>query len=335
MTIHTTSTPDLAISTMIDLMKGQWLARAASVAAELAIPDHLAAGPKSLTDLAAELHTHPNSLRRLLRALISEGFFTESNGLYANSPKSEAFRSDVPWSMRASARAQLGQEHYAAWEELLHCVQTGDEGVTKKFGVPIWDYYAKTPHHAAVFHQSMTSLTSGIEAAVLATYDFTPFTHIIDIGGSHGRLLTQILSKNATAKGTLFDQPRVIAGVQNLDPRITPIEGDFFKSVPAAGDLYTMKFIIHDWSDEDSINILKNVRAAMPPAAKLILIETVIPEGHDPAFAKFMDLNMLVMTGGLERTATEYATLFRAAGLKLSRVLPTHSVCSIIEATPA
>ncbi|MGN6370514.1 MAG: methyltransferase [Phycisphaerae bacterium] len=332
-TTSTSSTPDLAVTTMIDLMKGLWLARALNTAAELALPDLLATGPKSLDHLAHVLNAHPNALRRLLRALISEGFFIESDGLYANTPKSESFRSDFPWSMRASARAQLGQEHYAAWEELLHCTQTGNDGVTKKFGHPIWDYYAQNPHHAAVFHDSMTSLTSGIEAAVLDAFDFSPFHHIIDIGGSHGRLLTQILSQSPASKGTLFDTPRVIAGAQNLDPRITPIAGDFFHAVPAHGDLYTLKFIIHDWPDEDAIKILANIRSAMNPSAKILLIETVIPEGHAPAFSKFMDLNMLVMTGGQERTAAEYADLFRAANLQLSRVIPTQSVCSIIEAS--
>jgi hypothetical protein len=329
------STPDLAIGTVIDLMKGFWLARAVSVAAELGIADQLVAGPKTLADLARTLQVNENALRRLLRALVSEGFFSETDGRYTNSPKTEGLRSDVPWSMRGSARAQLGQEHYGSWEELLHCVQTGKDGVSKHYGMPIWEYYARNPARAAVFDASMTSLTSGIEQAVLAVYDFSRFSNIVDIGGGHGRLLSQILSKAPSARGTLFDQPHVLAGSSTLDPRIEKVDGDFFKAVPRGGDLYTLKFIIHDWNDEQSIAILKNVRASMAPAGKVLLLETVIPEGTDPAFSKFMDLNMLVMTGGQERTRAEYARLLEAAGLHLQQVVPTQSPCSIVEATPA
>jgi hypothetical protein len=326
------STPDLAIGTLIDLMKNFWLARAVSVAAELGIADRLVAAPRTAAELAEELHLNENALRRLLRALVSEGFFTETDGRFANSPKTEGLRSDVPWSMRASARAQLGQEHYGSWEELLYCLQTGKDGVSKHYGVPVWEYYARNPERGAVFNASMTSLTSGIEHAVLAAYDFTPFSHIVDVGGGHGRLLSQILTAAPSARGTLFDQPGVVGGAPKLDPRIEKAPGDFFQAVPRGGDLYTMKFIIHDWNDEQSIAILKNVRAAMAPAGKVLLLETVIPEGTDPAFSKFMDLNMLVMTGGQERTRAEYARLLAAAGLRLTRVTSTQSPCSIVEA---
>ncbi|HVS73359.1 MAG TPA: methyltransferase [Phycisphaerae bacterium] len=329
------STPELAITTQIDLMKNLWLTRAVWAAAELGVADHLIDSPKSAGQLAAALHVHEPALKRLLRALVSEGFFSESNGTYANSPKSEGLRSDLPWSMRASARAQLGQEHYAAWGDLLHSVQTGSDAVSHHFHMPVWDYYTQNPRNAAVFHDSMTSLTSGVEQAVLDAYDFTSFSHIIDIGGGHGRLLSKILATAPNSRGTLFDQPRVLDGAPALDPRIQKTTGDFFHSVPQAGDLYTLKFILHDWNDDQSIAILKNIRAAMAPAARILLIETVIPEGNDPSFAKFLDLNMLVMTGGQERTAAQYAALFRAAGLHLTRVIPTHSPCSIIEAAAA
>jgi hypothetical protein len=327
--------PGLAIATFVDLMKNFWLARAVSVAAELGIADQLVAAPQSAAELARTLNVHEPALRRLLRALVSEGFFAESGGRYSNSPKSEALRSDLPWSMRASARAQLGQEHYGSWEELLHCVQTGKDGVNKRYGMPVWEYYTHNPARGQVFHDSMTALTSGIEQAVLAAYDFSPFSHIIDIGGGHGRLLSQLLAAAPRARGTLFDQPRVLSGAPELDPCIEKVPGDFFQSVPAGGDLYTLKFILHDWTDQQSIAILKNIRTAIAPRGKVLLIETVIPDGNDPAFSKFMDLNMLVMTGGQERTAGEYAQLFSSAGFALARVIPTSSVCSIVEATPA
>jgi hypothetical protein len=240
--------------------------------------------------------------------------------------------------MRAVARAELGQEHYGSWEELLHCVKTGTTGIKKHYNLEIWDYYPKNPAHGAVFNDCMTNITTGVENAVLAAYDFTPFKHIIDVGGGHGRLLSKMLGKNATAKGTLFDMPPVIEKANELgavESRVTKVPGDFFKEVPAGGDLYTMKFIIHDWADAESITILKNIRKAMAPGAKVSLVELVLPEGHEPAFSKFMDVNMLVMTGGRERTRAEYERLFASAGLKLARVVPTQSLFSVIEATAA
>ncbi len=238
-------------------------------------------GSKTSDELAAALSVDAGAIRRIMRALVSEGFFSESSGKYTNSPKSEALRSDVPWSMRAVARAELGQEHYGAWEELLHCVKTGKTGMTKKYGMDVWEYYPKNPAHGAVFNESMTNITTGIENAVLAAYDFTPFKHIIDIGGGHGRLLSKMLAKNPDAKGTLFDTPSVIAAANELaalGARATKAGGDFFKAVPSGGDLYTLKFIIHDWADAESIAILKSVRSALAPNGKVILIEMVLPE---------------------------------------------------------
>ena len=324
-----------AVLTVLDIVKGYWLSRTVWVAAELGIADQLANGGKSESDLAAALHVPAGTLRRVMRALISEGFFAEVKGQYVNSAKSEGLRSDVPGSIRAVARAELGQEHYGAWEELLHCVKTGQNGMKKHFNQDVWDYYPSHPEHGSVFNESMTNITAGVEQAVLEAYEFDPFKHIVDIGGGHGRLLSKVLGKNYKANGTLFDLPSVISAANELDAhaeRTKKVPGDFFKRVPTGGDLYMLKFIIHDWADEESKIILSNVRGAMAADGKVILVEIVLPDTHEPAFGKFMDLNMLVMTGGRERTHSEYERLLGSAGLKVSRIVPTRSIFSIVEA---
>lgn len=333
------SPAELAVQTVLGIVQSYWLTRCVWLAAELGIADRVVSSPKSVDELAAALKVGAAPLRRVMRALVSEGFFTESGGKYANSPKSEALRSDVPFSMRSVARAELGQEHYGAWEELLHCVQTGKTGMAKKYNMEIWDYYPKNPHHGAVFNDCMTNITTGVEAAVLGAYDFTPFKQIIDIGGGHGRLLSKMLGKNTTARGTLFDMPNVIAEsnatVLPHADRVTKVGGDFFRAVPAGGDLYTLKFIIHDWADAESLAIFKSIRAAMAPGAKVALVEIVLPDSNEPHFGKFMDVNMLVMTGGMERTRSEYEKLLAGAGLKVTRIVPTASVFSVVEAVAA
>lgn len=332
--MSTQGPPEAVINAYVDLMKQLWLTRAVSVAADLALADHLHSGPKTLDELAAATNSHPASLRRLLRALVSEGFFSESSGRYANTEKSDILRKDHQWSLRGVALTQLGQEHYGAWEELLHCVQTGKTGIEKHYGMNIWQYYASNKQHNDNFNASMTSFNAGIENAIIQAYDFSTFKHIMDIGGGHGRLLAQIIESNPSAKGTLFDQPHVLATAPDR-PSIQKSPGDFFKAIPPGGDLYLLKFIIHDWADKEAIAILRNIRQVIAPAGKVVLVEVVVPEGNNPDFSKFMDINMLVMTGGLERTATEYGELFAKGGFKLNRVIPTKSQFSIVEASPA
>jgi hypothetical protein len=326
---------DLAVQTVMGLVHNYWVTRSVWVAADLGIADQLVSGAKSVEEIAKGVGTLPSTTRRLMRALVSEGFFSESGGKYVNSPKSEALRSDVPWSMRAVARAELGQEHYGAWEELLHCMKTGKTGMGKKYGQEIWEYYPAHPQHGSVFNECMSNITTGVEMAVLAAYDFTPFKHIVDVAGGHGRLLKKVLGKNSTAIGTLFDMPSVIEASHELDGlanRTTKVAGDFFKAVPAGGDLYMLKFIIHDWADAESVTILRNVREGMAAGGKVILVEMVLPDSNEPSIGKFMDLNMLVMTSGMERTKSEYEKLLAAAGLKLSRVVTTGSIFSVVEA---
>ena len=337
-------TPTAATPTerMFQFIENLWAGRTVYIAAKLGLADHLADGPKTTEQLAAATHTHAPSLYRVLRALASiEVVREDSHGRFALTPFGEALQTNVPGSLRASAIVELGDDHYAAWENLLHSVRTGETAFDAKFGMPIWKFYEKNPENGSNFDRCMTELTGAIHDAILEAYDFAPFTHLTDVGGGHGALVTAILKEYPHLRGTVFDQPYVAEGASrtfadaHLRHRTAAVGGDFFESVPAGSDLYTMKFIIHDWDDQRSIRILQNIRKAITPDGKLLIFDTVIPEGNEPHFGKFFDLNMLVMTGGRERTEKEFAALLRQGGFHLARVVPTNSVISIVEAVPA
>jgi SAM-dependent methyltransferase len=327
---------------MIDLISGFWIARAVYLAAKLGIADHLHDQSRSAAELAELTGTHPPSLYRVLRALASVDVVEEDDrGRFALTHLGATLRTGMPGSLRAFAISELGEDHYAAWGEALHSVQTGGIAFDHIFGMPVWQYYAQHPANARIFDESMTGITQMIEAAVLAGYDFAPYAQVVDVGGGHGGLLAAILRTNPKAKGVLFDAPQVVAGAAarlesaGLAGRCEWIGGDFFDAVPTGGDLYILKWIIHDWNDEQSLDILRNCRRAMNPGGKLLLVESVIPRGDEPYLGKLIDLVMLVMTGGRERTEGEFRDLLAAAGFRLTQVIPTRSPSRVIEAVPA
>jgi ubiquinone/menaquinone biosynthesis C-methylase UbiE len=206
--------------------------------------------------------------------------------------------------------------------------------------MPIWEFFEQNPENAKTFNEAMTGTTNVVNDAVLSSYDFSSFRKIVDIGGGQGSFIASILKANPPLKGVLFDAPPVVAGAQSrveaerIADRCEILAGDFFQSVPADGDAYILKWIIHDWDDARSTTILKNCRRAMMKNGKLLIVESVVPRGSEPHFSKFMDLNMLVMTGGRERTETEYRTLLEASGFRLTRIIPTESPVSIVEGEP-
>jgi len=324
---------------MLQIISGFWISRAVYVIGKLGIPDLLQSGPKTAEELAAATKTHAPSLFRILRALVSVGVLNSAEGeRFAQTPLSETLVTDAPGSLRWFAVSELGQEHYPAWGNLMHSVKTGEIAFDNFFGVDIWKYFQQNPEDAAVFNNSMSNVTAAVNEAITSLYDFSQFSKIVDVGGGHGGLITAILQKNPELKGILFDAAEVIEGARpkieaaGLANRVETVAGDFFKSVPEGGDAYIMKWIIHDWDDEKSNTILRNCRNRIQPKGKLILVETVVPETDEPHFSKFIDLNMLVMTGGKERTAKEFEQLLAAAGFKLLRVIPTELPTSIIEA---
>jgi cyclopropane fatty-acyl-phospholipid synthase-like methyltransferase len=219
----------------------------------------------------------------------------------------------------------------------LYSVRTGGIAFDKAFGEPVWDFFAKNPENAQIFNDAMSGMTAQANEALHAVYSFSGINRIMDVGGGHGGLITSILQKNSGMTGILFDSPQVIAGAQekiaasDVADRCELVGGNFFESVPSGADTIILKWIIHDWNDEQSVAILKNCHRALPENGKLILVEAVVPESSEPHFSKFIDLNMLIMTGGRERTEAEFRRLYEDSGFKLTRVVPTESPFSVIE----
>ncbi len=318
---------------LMQMTMGFIVSQAVSVAAKLFIADHLKDSAKTVEELAQLTETHAPSLYRLMRALTCVGVFsTDAENRFSNTPISEFLRSDHPESMRGAAHMICDQEHWRPHGNMFQSVKTGEIAFDYTFGMPVFPYFAENPEAAQVFDDAMTSFSLGIAKAVAATYDFSDAKTIADIGGGHGSLLSTVLKTNPNAKGILFDQPQVVAGADVSD-RIKIVHGDFFSEIPVKADIYLMKFILHDWNDEQSIVILKNLAQSAETGAKLLLVETVIEEDDNaPSMSKVMDLNMLVMTGGKERTAKEYAELFEKTGFRLTNVYPTPSPLQIVEA---
>ena len=326
---------------MIQYITGFWMSRAVWVAAKLGIADLLQSGPKSADELAQATGTHSPSLYRILRALTSVGVCNrDSEDRFGLTPLSETLVTDAPGSVRWFIISELGQEHYPAWGNLMHSVKTGEIAFDSFFGMDIWKYFAQNPEDAAVFNDSMSGMTAAVNEAITSLYDFSRFNKVVDVGGGHGGLITSILQQNPEVKGVLFDAPEVVKGARpkleqaGVADRCETVAGDFFKSVPEGGNAYVMKWIIHDWEDEKALTILKNCRRHMQPSDRLIIVDCVVPENDEPDFSKTFDLNMLVMTGGKERTRSEFEQLVAAAGFKLLRVIPTDLPPSIVEAQP-
>ena len=326
---------------MIQYITGFWMSRAVWIAAKLGLADLLKSGPKTAEELAQATSTHAPSLFRILRALASAGVFKkERDGRFGLTPLSETLITDAPGSTRWFIISELGQEHYPAWGNLMHSVKTGEVAFDDFFGMDVWKYFSQNPEDAAVFNDSMSANTAAVNEAITSLYDFSKFNKIVDVGGGHGGLITSILQKNADVAGVLFDAPEVIEGARakleaaGVADRCEAVAGNFFEAVPEGGNAYVMKWIIHDWEDEKAIAILKNCRQHTQSGDRLIIVDCVVPENDEPDFSKTFDLNMLVMTGGKERTAAEFQELLAAAGFKLLRVIPTDLPPSIVEAQP-
>lgn len=326
---------------MLKIIEGFWASRSVYAAAKLGLPDLLKDGANTTEELAAATGTHAPSLYRLLRALVSIGVFAEDEPRrFSLTPLGATLRTDVPGSLRFIVIEELGENHYPAWEKLLYSLHSGAIAFNHVYGKSKWEYMAEHADEARIFDQAMASYGGVTAAAVIETYDFSASKRVVDVGGGKGSLLAAILKANPGVRGALFDVPHVVEAARRylesdgVVSRCELVSGDFFRSVPTA-DVYVLRWIIHDWDDERSVAILNNCRNAMSAGGKVLLVESVLQPGRATTFAKFLDLNMLVMTGGRERTEAEYANLFSAAGLKLTRIIPTHTEMSVIEAVGA
>ncbi len=323
------------------VIAGYWLSQAGYVAARLKIADAVGNGNTALGEIAQATGTRPDSLKRTMRALTSHGFFhQDETGAFFQTPLSETLRSGRPESMRAIAEAELGHDHYQSWGELESCLREGGTAFERKYGMPVWHYYAKHPELEALFGEAMSNLTDIANKGIVHSYEFAPFSFAIDIGGGHGGLLSSVLERHPQARGMIFDLPTVIDEAATGDAvarhrgRLETSAGDFFEKVPSGGDLYLLKFILHDWNDDQCVTILSNIRKAMSPSGRLAVIEIVLPERSEPHVGPLIDLNMMVMTGGRERTKGEYGTLLSRAGFRLQNTVGTKSPFSVIEAVP-
>jgi len=263
------------------------------------------------------------------------------NERFALTPLGEALKKDAPGSAWASVITLAGSRFVSAFEEIMHSIETGRTGFEKAFGMPVFDYFAQHPDEASLFSQTMVGFHGGETPAVAAAYDFSGFETIVDVGGATGNMLSAILSRHAGPRGILFDVEHVVADAPALleksgvADRVTIESGNFFESVPAGGDAYIVSHIIHDWNEDQCLTILGNIRNAMKPDSSLLIVEFVLPEGDTPHLGKLADMVMLVVPGGQERTAEEYETLLEKAGLRMTRVVPTESPVSIVEAVIA
>ena len=322
---------------------GYMLSRALQVAIELRVADHLAPGPRTAAELAKATGVNEDALHRVLRALASAGVFAEIEPRrFALTPPAALLRTGSPESLSPLLRWISDPFHFRVYADAMHSMKTAQPAVEKTFGVPVFEHFARDTELSAVFNDAMTTFSAIVVPGVLKAYDFTGVNVLVDVAGGHGAVLTSVLEAYPQMRGILFDLDHVVAGAEprierlGLKNRCQTVAGDFFAKVPAGGDAYIMKHIIHDWDDERARTILKNVRVALEgkPNGKVILLESVIEPGNAPDLGKLIDIEMLMMTGGRERTADEFAALFAASGFEMTRVVRTESPLSVVEARP-
>ncbi|MFN0316290.1 MAG: methyltransferase [Burkholderiales bacterium] len=323
---------------LLHLISGYWVGQAIYAAAELGIADLLGKKGRSVGELARLTQTHEPSLYRLLRALASVGIFTEAEpGSFAQTPMGALLRSDMPGNLAAFARFQGDAWHWQAWGAIAESVRSGMSAMALVHGkTNCFQYLAGHERSAALFNGAMGGYAAQVHAAMVDAYDFSNAGLIVDVGGGQGTLLATILEAAPNARGLLVDRAEVLIGadavLERVAGRCNTHAANFFAGVPAGGDIYVLSTVLHDWNDADAITILCHIREAMQPSGRVLVVEHVVPDGNEPHPSKFIDLEMMLVTGGRERTAQEYESLLAGAGLSLARIIPTAVSASIIEA---
>lgn len=329
---------------LIQMALGFMNTAAVYTAAKMNIADLLADGPRPVSELAAETGSNEDALYRVMRALAAAGIFTQTAPReFGLSPAAELLRSDVPGSMRDAAIWVGNSFHFQVWSELPYSVRTGKPAVEQVYGKPCFEALESLPETEREFNDAMTNLSAGIAPAVVEAYDFSGIGTLMDVAGGHGYTLGRILNQYPRMQGILFDMESVIEGARlrmaalNMDHRCRTVAGNFFEQIPAGADACYMQHIIHDWDDEPALKILTNSRRALEGRknGKVLVVDSVIPDGPEPHFGKWLDLEMLLMPGGRERTEREFRELFAKAGLEITRIVPTKVAESLIEARVA
>jgi hypothetical protein len=332
--------PEAAAAQLVFQVGSGYMASAAlHVAVRLGIAERLADGPRHVDALASASGVQADGLYRVLRALASLGIFAEeAPRTFALTPAGALLKKG-PGGLGDGLEFITDPLHFRTYAEMLHSVQTGQPAGEKVVGMPLFDYLARNPDWSASFNNAMTAFSANVMPAVLEAYDFSGIDLLVDVAGGHGHVLTSVLSAYPAMRGVLFDLDHVIGGAGPLlaasgtQSRVRTETGDFFKAVPAGGDAYIMKHIIHDWDDERAVTILSNIRRALGDTrGRVILLEAVIAPGNASDFGKMVDLEMMLLPGGRERTADEFAALFSRAGLTLDAVVPTRSMLSVVVA---
>ncbi|CAM4245552.1 methyltransferase [Kibdelosporangium persicum] len=323
---------------MIQLLGGFQLAQALYVMAKLDIATRLDDGPRTVADLAAASGAQPEPLGRLIRSLATVGVFRHlPDGTVETTPLGATLSANRPDSARAAALYWM-ETHYLPFSDLLHNVRTGETAANHYYGEPFFDWIVKKPELVELQTSTMANVTGGLRAGMFDDYRLPAGAVVADIGGANGSVLVRFLAKEPDRRGIVFDLPEVVPGArrhieeQGLADRVDVVAGDFFESVPPA-DVYVLAYVLHDWDDEKCRRILGSIEAAAKPGARLVIVEGLVPAGDEPHLTKMIDLIMLAMGGGKERSADEFEQLLSSAGFTLDRIVPTPTPFSFIEAT--
>ncbi|MGH7283097.1 MAG: methyltransferase [Polyangiaceae bacterium] len=327
---------------IMHFVSGIWAAQAVAAFAELGVADQLADSARSAKEIAAKVGANPDALHRLMRGVASVGVLAhEGGGKFALTPVGQCLRSNVPGSMRSMIVAETAPGHWLPWGHFTESVRTGKPMTEKALGMKAWDYYKANPEEANHFAEAMSGLSAMAMQVVLASYSFDGVKKVVDVGGSHGAFLSAVLAKVPAAQGVLFDLAAVVEGAgptldaAGVTARVERIAGSFFEAIPGGGDVYLLKHILHDWSDDECVKILANIARVMTTDGRVVVVEMPITDQGPPSPAPLLDLNMMVMLTGRERTGEEYGALFAKAGLKLAGVTPTPSPFAVLEARRA
>jgi hypothetical protein len=320
---------------------GYVVARSLHVVTELGIADLLKEGPKSIEQLARSTGAHPQSLYRLLRTLAGQGVFAEvPHRRFQLTPAAAVLQTGVAGSIHDAVKMIGNMTGDGSWwntvGHLRHSVLTGEPSFDYVHGMGFFEYVTRHPEAGRWFDRGLANFATTGNAAIVGKYDFAPFARIVDLGGGQGGFLAEILKVYPAVTGTLYDLPQVVQepaylSAPGLIDRCEVVGGDFFSSVPAGGDAYILKRILHDWSDQRCVQILRTCREAMGENARLLVVDAVVPPGNKSHPSKIVDIIMMVFAEGRERTAEEFRKLYQQAGLKLTKVVPTPSVLSIVE----
>jgi len=321
---------------LLFLLSGEWVSRALYVATRLEVADHLCQGPKSLEELARVTQSHPESLCRLLRMLAEFQVFQEvAPCVFANTEMSSLLAKSHPETLHCLSLF-YGEDMHKAWEELFGSVQTGKPAFDLIFKESVFNYFKANPVRAQLFQQAMKEKSMAVIHSALSSYDFGAAGQLFDIGGGYGQFMEALIQKYPSLQGTLLELPEVVQTIRksrpDLEKRCTLIPGDFFESIPKRGKLYLLKSVLHDWDDEKCLKILRNCHGAMEGGSKLLILEVVLtPTGHS-SYASCMDLLMMAVTGGKERSLEAFQQMLESSGFVLEHIYPTSTEFSILEA---